>query len=205
MGAHKRFKEAYRRRFDLALALSIVLTFFVLGFSPALQPAPYQLPTPPPSLVRVLPEIDFPDPPREHPRPVVPIEMLESEDVVEEFPETTLDPNDLAPVPLPVLPPPAEAFLVYDSMPLVLVRIAPEYPQLARSMGIEGVVLCELTIGTEGRVEEVAVLNSTAEMLNKYAVAALRQWVFQPAEQSGNPVRVTIVVPCRFSLERGPG
>ena len=203
MGAHKRFKAAYRRRFDIALALSIVLTFFVLGFSPALQPAPYQLPTPPPSLVRVSPELDIPTPPPECPRPVFPIETLEPEDVVEEFPNTTLDPSNLPPAPPPVPPPFTDAFMVYDSMPLVLVRVAPEYPPLARSMGIEGVVLCGLTVGSDGRVEDVVVLSSTSEMLNKYAVAALRQWVFQPAEQSGNPVRVRIVVPCRFTLDGG--
>ncbi len=201
MGAHRDFKAGYRRRFDVALALSIVLTFFVLGFTPELQPAPYQLPTPPPSLVRVLPELDVPDPPQEFQRPVIPIEALDSEDVVEEIPNTTLDPSAVSSAPLPVPQPPVEAFTVYDRKPLVLVRVAPEYPQLARDMGIEGVVLCRLTIGTDGRVEEVIVLRSTAEALNEHAVAALKQWVFQPAEQSGNPVRVTIVIPCRFSLD----
>jgi TonB family protein len=201
MGAHRDFKAGYRRRFDLALALSIVLNFFVLGFTPALQPAPYQLPPSPPSLVSILPEWNVPDPPQEVQRPVIPIEALDSEEVVEEIPNTTLDPSEVSSAPLPVPPPPADAFSVYDRKPLVLVRVAPEYPQLARNMGIEGVVLCRLTIGTDGRVEEVVVLRSTAQALNEHAVAALKQWVFRPAEQSGNPVRVTIVVPCRFSLD----
>jgi TonB family protein len=80
--------------------------------------------------------------------------------------------------------------------------VIPEYPVMARSGEIEGQVLLKVTIDAKGKVMHVVVLRSTADIFNPAAIAAMKQWEFIPAEQSGNPVPATIVLPLVFSLDR---
>lgn len=90
-------------------------------------------------------------------------------------------------------------FVPYDEPPVVVTRVVPEYPDIARDAGVEGTVQLRLLVGKDGRVKDVHV-DRSVPMLDEAAVAAARQWVFTPALASGHPVTVWVAVPVRFSL-----
>ena len=86
--------------------------------------------------------------------------------------------------------------------PVVVSRVEPEYPEVARQRSIEGRVLLEAIVDRKGRIEtEIKIIKSVA-LLDKAAIEALRQWRFTPGrDANGQPVRVIIEVPIRFVLE----
>jgi len=142
----------------------------------------------------------------EVPRPTIPVEAEEDEDVPEDstIEETVLD-EDIAPPeePPPVLPK-FGTFVAYDSRPEPIRYVTPEYPELAKQAGIEGTVLAQLLIGTDGKVYDV-VVQSGPEIFHKSVEAAARQCVFTPAKQRDKPVAVWVAVPFVFSLKEARG
>jgi len=86
-----------------------------------------------------------------------------------------------------------------EELPEVITKIPPEYPDLARSAGVDGVVQLQALVGKDGKVKDVKVMKGV-EMLNDAAVKAVRQWIFKPALSNNKPVAVWVAVPVRFSL-----
>lgn len=76
----------------------------------------------------------------------------------------------------------------------------PEYPKIARAVGVSGVVILEATIDAQGNVADVRILRSIP-MLDEAAVEAVRQWQYEPVMINGiaTPVRMTLTV--NFTLE----
>jgi len=85
--------------------------------------------------------------------------------------------------------------------PRLLVRVEPEYPLLAQRAGIEGDVLLEALLGTDGRVEQVQVV-SGRPLLATSARAAVEQWRYEPTTLNGRPVAVLLRVTVQFRLHR---
>ena len=79
--------------------------------------------------------------------------------------------------------------------------VAPEYPELARRAGVEGVVVIDCTIEPLGLVSGVQVL-SGHPLLNQAALDAVRQWRYEPTRINGVPVPVVLTVTVRFNLRR---
>jgi protein TonB len=77
--------------------------------------------------------------------------------------------------------------------------VAPVYPPLALAARVEGPVLLEAIIDTEGRVQAVRVLRSPP-MLDAAAVEAVRQWRYTPTLLNGTPVPVIMTVNVMFQL-----
>jgi periplasmic protein TonB len=75
----------------------------------------------------------------------------------------------------------------------------PVYPSLARSAGVQGVVIIEATVDTQGDVAAAKVLRSVP-LLDEAAVSAVRQWKYTPARLNGEPVAVLITVTVNFTL-----
>ena len=86
--------------------------------------------------------------------------------------------------------------------PVLVSRVDPDYPEVARLREIEGRVVLEAIVDREGRIEpEIKVLQSIAS-LDKASIAALKQWRFTPGrDENGQVVRVILEVPIRFVLE----
>lgn len=80
---------------------------------------------------------------------------------------------------------------------------APAYPDDARRRGLEGVVEIEAEVLPTGSVGNARV-RTGAEPLAGAALAAVRQWQFQPARRGGAPVSARVVIPVRFRLEVRP-
>jgi TonB family protein len=78
-------------------------------------------------------------------------------------------------------------------------HVQPVYPQEALAQGIRGIVILDLVLDTQGKVESTAVLRSVPG-LDEAAIAAARQWEYAPTSVSGKAVRVRVTVPVVFSL-----
>lgn len=198
--AWKQEKAHYRKRLDMGMAIAILLMFALFGFAEPIQLKHVTLDETVIEFIDVMPEIEIPEPPPEITRPKVLIASLDEEVVEETIEDTDFDPNDMAPVPPP--PPTLGELTTFDKAPKPLRVVQPTYPDVARQLGIEGVVRCLVTIDRRGNTVEVVVVDSDSEVFEAAVIAALKQWAWEPAEQSGNPVRATVLVPVRFSMEQ---
>jgi protein TonB len=89
--------------------------------------------------------------------------------------------------------------LDYDRPPRALRQPKPEYPPEAFVKKVEGVVTVEILIDATGRVARVRVVRSIP-LLDAAAVAAVRQWAFEPALRKGRPVATLAVCPVSFRI-----
>jgi serine/threonine-protein kinase len=83
--------------------------------------------------------------------------------------------------------------------PKLLRRVSPEYPSMARSARLQGVVVLEATIGTDGKVTNVRVVRSIP-LLDTAAADAVRQWEYEPTIVKGVAVPVITSVAVEFKL-----
>jgi TonB family protein len=87
-----------------------------------------------------------------------------------------------------------------DHSPVLLTRVEPVYPELARKLGFSGVVVLRAVIGTSGLVEDVRVVKSAGALLDAAATSAVGKWIYRPGILDGRPVRVSLTVSVEFSL-----
>jgi protein TonB len=85
--------------------------------------------------------------------------------------------------------------------PIKIINVDPEYPEIARAVRREGVVILEVVMATDGRVDSVRVLRGVP-MLDQAAVAAVRLWPFEPARLNGQVVPVVMTVTVNFQLAK---
>lgn len=78
----------------------------------------------------------------------------------------------------------------------------PKYPSEARKKHIEGKVLMEATIGTDGAAHDVQIVKSLGHGLDEESINALKKWKFRPAMREGKPVAVKIKVEMAFKMFR---
>ena len=79
------------------------------------------------------------------------------------------------------------------------IYVRPQYPSIAQSARVQGVVIIEATIGPNGRVADARVLRSIP-LLDAAALDAVRQWEFSPTLLNGVPVPVIMTVTVNFTL-----
>ena len=84
--------------------------------------------------------------------------------------------------------------------PAKIRHVAPVYPPIALASRVEGVVILEVVIGENGRVQDVRVLRSRP-LLDQAAVDAVRQWQFTPTLLNGEPVPIVMTVTVSFQLK----
>ncbi|MEQ4574210.1 MULTISPECIES: energy transducer TonB [Gammaproteobacteria] len=77
----------------------------------------------------------------------------------------------------------------------------PEYPAELACAGIGGKTVLKVTIGTEGTVTQVQLVQSSGQaVLDESAQKRVREeWKFNPATRNGQPVSQTIQVPVDFN------
>ena len=79
-------------------------------------------------------------------------------------------------------------------------NVNPIYPPIAQSARVQGIVIIEATIGTDGRVKDAKVLRSIP-LLDQAALDAVKQWKFTPTLLNGVPVPVIMTVTVNFTLQ----
>ena len=78
-------------------------------------------------------------------------------------------------------------------------HVQPVYPAEALAQGIRGIVILDIVVDGRGKVASTSVLRSVAG-LDEAAIAAARQWEYEPTKVDGKPVSVRLTVPITFSL-----
>lgn len=78
--------------------------------------------------------------------------------------------------------------------------VRPIYPEDAKEAGVQGIVIIETTIGSDGTVVDTDVLRSIP-MLDDAALDAVRQWEFVPTLLNGQAVPVIMTVTVNFTLQ----
>jgi len=102
------------------------------------------------------------------------------------------------PAPRPAAP---EADAISDA---VLVRqVTPRYPTAAMRANQEGWVDVELTVGTDGTVGNVTVVDAQPKhVFDRSAIDAVSRWEYKPATRNGEPMAVTLRRRLQFNLGR---
>jgi periplasmic protein TonB len=85
---------------------------------------------------------------------------------------------------------------------LLLRKIQPTYPPLARQARIQGSVLLQAEISKDGSIENLRLI-SGHPMLAPAAIEAVKQWKYKPYILNGEPVAVETQITVNFTLAGG--
>ena len=75
------------------------------------------------------------------------------------------------------------------------------YPNAAKRMGIEGVVVVQMVIDELGRPSDFVIFKGIQGGCNDEAIRVLKETRFLPGVQDGKPVKVRLTLPIRFELQ----
>lgn len=81
----------------------------------------------------------------------------------------------------------------------ILQKVDPEYPEVARRAGTQGVVTLDAVIGPDGAVQRLQAL-SGPDLLTQPALDAVQSWKFQPYRVDGKAVAVQTTIAVSFQL-----
>jgi TonB family protein len=91
---------------------------------------------------------------------------------------------------LVILPPKPAGALAPDAKRVLLTQVPPAYPELAKKMHLEGTVILQITIRSDGKIGTVAIL-AGHPLLRGAAENAVHQWRYTPApEETVSTVQV---------------
>jgi protein TonB len=82
---------------------------------------------------------------------------------------------------------------------LLVRKVQPTYPPLARQARIQGTVVLQAQISKSGDIENLQLI-SGHPMLAPAAIEAVKQWKYKPYLLNGEPVEVETTVQVNFSL-----
>jgi protein TonB len=85
---------------------------------------------------------------------------------------------------------------------LLVRKVNPSYPPLARQARIQGVVILQAQISKDGNIENLQLI-SGHPMLAPAAIEAVKQWKYKPYLLNGEPVEVETQVQVNFTLAGG--
>ena len=84
---------------------------------------------------------------------------------------------------------------------LIIHKTIPQYPALAKAMGIQGTVVLQATISKQGTIENLHAI-SGPQLLQQAALDAVKTWLYKPYLLNGEPVEVATTVNVVFSMTR---
>ena len=82
---------------------------------------------------------------------------------------------------------------------MLLQKITPVYPPIAKAARVQGTVVLQATISKTGRLKNLQVVSGPA-MLQQAALDAVRQWRYKPYLLNNEPVEVETTVNVIFTL-----
>jgi len=166
---------------------------------------PTPAPTPPqPAVVRPAPVV----PPRPVVRPqtkVVPVTQAPS--TLSAQPPVPLQPPAPPAPPAPTAPPAVANAMPADTAPKSVEHLdcsmpTPTYPALSRRNGDTGTVTVQMTIDTDGRIENASVAHSSGfPRLDDAALEVVRQSHCNPQKENGQGIRATARKAFTFKLD----
>ena len=84
--------------------------------------------------------------------------------------------------------------------PRLIRQVDPIYPSDARAAGVEGTVILEAETDIYGRVKTAKPLRSIPP-LDRAAIDAVKQWIYEPFMLDGKPRGVIFTVTVQFTLK----
>jgi protein TonB len=85
---------------------------------------------------------------------------------------------------------------------MIIRRVQPAYPPLARQARIQGPVVLQAEIGKDGSIQNLRLM-SGHPMLAPAAIEAIKQWKYKPYILNGEPVEVETTITFNFTLSGG--
>lgn len=85
---------------------------------------------------------------------------------------------------------------------LLLHKVMPQYPPLARQARIQGKVVLQAVISKDGTIQNLQVV-SGHPMLTAAAINAVKQWKYKPYVLNGQPVEVETNITVDFTMSQG--
>lgn len=109
--------------------------------------------------------------------------------------------SDTARIAAAVKPPPPTRPIRISQMSegLLIHKVTPEYPQLARMARQQGTVLLHAIIGRDGTIEQLQAVSGPPLLIGA-AIDAVRQWRYRPYILNGQPVEVETQITVNFKL-----
>jgi len=86
--------------------------------------------------------------------------------------------------------------------PVLIKQIDPEYPKEAQEKGIQGKVIFEAEIDTEGRIKKAVILKFIHPIFISPSLKAIRQWIYHPMLLDGRPCECMATITCNFKLTK---
>jgi protein TonB len=81
----------------------------------------------------------------------------------------------------------------------LLDKTVPQYPAIAIAAGIQGIVVLQATISSNGSIKNLRVISGPS-MLQQAALDAVRSWRYKPYLLNGEPVEVETTINVVFNL-----
>lgn len=79
-------------------------------------------------------------------------------------------------------------------------RVAPHYPEEARSRRIEGTVVMYVLISGDGRIARTRILETAGDSLDRAATEAVQQWTYKRVACTAKPLPLETEVVVNFTL-----
>ena len=107
------------------------------------------------------------------------------------------------PVTRSTIPPSETVMEEYEvaDLPVLLNEVRVPYPPSARSLRVQGAVILDLIIGSDGKVASSKIVSSPSQDLSDAALSAISRFRFRPAHFKDKPVAIQIRYTYRFKLE----
>ena len=87
-----------------------------------------------------------------------------------------------------------------DQIPVAQFQARPQYPFEMRRAGINGEVVVDFIVDTNGVVQNAYAIRSSQREFEAAAVQAVSKWKFKPGRKGGRAVNTHMQVPIVFSL-----
>jgi periplasmic protein TonB len=98
-----------------------------------------------------------------------------------------------------VVPPRIQRIIISNpSEAMLLKKVVPEYPQIARITGVQGDVKLHAIIAKDGTIQSLTVTGGHP-MLVEAAKQAVQQWRYRPYMLNGEPIEVETVITVTFT------
>jgi protein TonB len=99
--------------------------------------------------------------------------------------------------PQPVTPRPVSVVMEGN----LIHRVDPRYPTIARQIRLQGVVILQAFVSTQGTIERAQIVSGPG-LLAQAALDAVKQWRYRPYYLNGTPIEVETQITVRFTLNQ---
>jgi len=100
--------------------------------------------------------------------------------------------------PVVVQPPAKPPVISHTTEAMLLSKVVPEYPVIAKISGIQGEVRLHAFVSKDGTITSLSVMGNPPPVLSKAALEAVQQWKYRPYYLNGEPVEIETFITVTF-------